>query len=159
MLFERPIKVGDWVVINGEEGQVKQINIRSTEIETFQRSSLIIPNAKVLSNSVTNLTHQSNWARYGVKVGVAYGSDVEKVKKVLLECVASHPKVAKKPAPYVLFQDFGASSLDFEVRFYVSDVWSGWTAPSDVRFIINKRFEEEGIEIPFTQLVLHQAKD
>ena len=159
MLFERPIKVGDWVVINGEEGQVKQINIRSTEIETFQRSSLIIPNAKVLSNSVTNLTHQSNWARYGVKVGVAYGSDVEKVKKVLLECVASHPKVAKKPAPYVLFQDFGSSSLDFEVRFYVSDVWSGWTAPSDVRFIINKRFEEEGIEIPFTQLVLHQAKD
>ncbi len=159
MLFERPIKVGDWVVINGEEGQVKQINIRSTEIETFARSSIIIPNSKVLSNAVTSLTHQNNWARYGVKVGVAYGTDVEKVKKVLLECVASHPKVAKKPAPYVLFQDFGSSSLDFEVRFYVSDVWGGWTTPSDVRFIINKRFEEEGIEIPFTQLVLHQAKD
>lgn len=157
MLFERPIKVGDWVVINGEEGQVKQINIRSTEIETFARSSIIIPNSKVLSNSVTNLTHQNNWARYGVKVGVAYGSDIEKVKKILLECAASHPKVVKKPAPYVLFQDFGASSLDFEVRFYVSDVWGGWTSPSEVRFIINKRFEEEGIEIPFTQIVLHQA--
>lgn len=159
MLFERPIKVGDWVVINGEEGQVKQINIRSTEIETFNRSSLLIPNSKVLSNSVTNLTHQNNWVRYGVKVGVAYGSDVEKVKKVLLECVASHPKVAKKPAPYVLFQDFGSSSLDFEVRFYINDVWSGWTTPSDIRFIISKRFEKEGIEIPFTQIVLHQAAD
>ena len=157
MLFERPLKVGDWVIINGEEGQVKQINIRSTEIETFNRSSLLIPNAKVLSNAVTNLTHQNNWARYGVKVGVAYGSDVEKVKRVLLECVSSHPKVTKKPAPYVLFQDFGASSLDFEVRFYVSDMWSGWTTPSDIRFAINKRFEEEGIEIPFTQIVLHQA--
>ncbi len=158
MLFERPIKVGDWVIINGEEGQVKQINIRSTEIETFNRASLIIPNAKVLSNSVTNLTHQNSWARYGVKVGVAYGTDVDKVKKVLLECAASHPKVSKKPAPYVLFQDFGSSSLDFEVRFYVNDIWSGWTTPSDVRFAINKRFEEEGIEIPFTQIVLHQAE-
>ena len=158
MLFERPIKVGDWVMINGEEGQVKQINIRSTEIETFNRASLIIPNAKVLSNSVTNLTHQNSWARYGVKVGVAYGSDVELVKKVLLECAAAHPKVVKKPAPYVLFQDFGASSLDFEVRFYVNDIWSGWTAPSEVRFEINKRFEQEGIEIPFTQIVVHQAE-
>lgn len=157
MLFERPIKVGDWVVVNGEEGQVKQINIRSTEIETFNRASIIIPNAKVLSNSVTNLTHQNNWARYGVKVGVAYGTDVEKVKKILLECAAAHPKIAKKPAPYVLFQDFGSSSLDFELRYYVSDVWGGWTSPSEVRFIISKRFEEEGIEIPFTQIVVHQA--
>jgi small-conductance mechanosensitive channel len=143
MLFERPIKVGDWVIINGEEGQIKQINIRSTEVETFNRSSVIIPNSKVLSNSVTNLTHQNNWVRYGVKVGVAYGSDVDLVKKVLLECATSHPKVTKKPAPYVLFQNFGDSSLDFELRFYVSDIWSGWTAPSDIRYQINKRFNEE----------------
>ncbi len=156
MLFERPIKVGDWVIINGEEGQVKQINIRSTEIETFQRSSLIIPNAKVLSNSVTNLTHQNAGARYGIKVGVAYGSDVEKVKKILLEAVLSHPKVAKRPAPYVLFQDFGSSSLDFEVRFYVNDVWNAWTSPSDIRYTINNKFNENGIEIPFNQLVIHQ---
>ena len=75
----------------------------------------------------------------------------------MLECVLSHPKVAKKPAPYVLFQDFGDNSLDFEVRFYVSDINVGWTAPSDVRFIINKRFKEEGIEIPFRQMVIHQG--
>ena len=157
MLFERPIKVGDWVVIGNEEGEVKQINIRSTEVQTFNRASVIIPNSQVLSNSVINRTHENNWARYSVKVGVAYGSDVEKVKELLLECASSHPKVSKKPAPYVLFQDFGDDSLDFEVRFYVSDINVGWTAPSDVRFIINKRFKEEGIEIPFKQMVVHQG--
>ena len=158
MLFERPIKVGDWVVINGQEGQVKRINIRSTEIETFHRSSLIIPNSQVLSNAVTNLTHQNNNARYTIKVGVAYGSDVEKVKQLLLESVLSHPKVAKKPAPYVLFTDFGSSSLDFEVRYYVNDLWNSWTSPSDIRYIINQKFIENGIEIPFSQVVIHQAK-
>ena len=145
------------MVIGDEEGEVKQINIRSTEVQTFNRASVIIPNSQVLSNSVVNRTHENNWARYGVKVGVAYGSDVEQVRDLLLECVLSHPKVSKKPAPYVLFQDFGESSLDFEVRFYVSDINVGWTAPSDVRFIINKRFREEGIEIPFKQMVIHQG--
>ncbi|MBQ9235452.1 MAG: mechanosensitive ion channel [Alphaproteobacteria bacterium] len=158
MLFERPIKVGDWVIINGEEGQIKQINIRSTEIETFTRSSLIIPNSKVLSNAVTNLTHQNNWARYSVKVGVAYGSDVKKVEQILLDCALNHPKVVKKPAPYVLFKDFGSSSLDFEVRFYVNDIWKGWTTPSDIRFMINEKFIENNIEIPFSQIVVHQAQ-
>ena len=157
MLFERPIKVGDWVVINGEEGTVKQINIRSTEVETFNRHSVIIPNSQVLSNSVTNFTHENNLVRYAVKVGVAYGTDVELVKNLLLECAASHPRVSKKYAPYVLFQDFGESSLDFELRFYVNDIWNGWTAPSDIRYIINRRFIEEGIEIPFKQMVIHQG--
>lgn len=157
MLIERPIKVGDWIVIGNEEGEVKQINIRSTEVQTFDRASVIIPNSHMLSNSVTNRTHLNNWARYTIKVGVAYGSDVERVKQILLECAALNPKAAKKPAPYVLFQNFGESSLDFELRFYVSDINTGWTAPSDMRFIINKRFIEEGIEIPFRQMVIHQG--
>jgi len=159
LLFERPIKVGDWVVINGEEGKVKQINIRSTEIETFKRASVIIPNANLLSGTVTNLTHSNNWARYGVSVGVAYGSDTEKVKNVLLECAQNHKKVLKKPEPYVVFKDFGSSSLDFELRVYVSDIWSGWLVPSDLRFAINQRFIEEGIEIPFNQMVVHQGSE
>lgn len=159
LLFERPFKVGDWVIVNGEEGLIKQINIRSTEVETFKRSSLIIPNATLLSNTVTNLTHTNNWARYAIPIGVAYGSDTQKVKRVLLECAQSHKKVLKKPEPYVLFQNFGDSSLDFELRFYVSDIWSGWVVPSDVRFEINRRFAEEGIEIPFRQLVVHQGSE
>lgn len=157
LLFERPIKVGDWVKINNEEGKVKQINIRSTEIETFNRASVIVPNATLLSTSLTNLTHGNNWARYSITVGVAYGSDVEKVKEILLECANSHKRVLKKPEPYVLFQNFGASSLDFELRVYVSNIWDGFEAPSDIRYEINRRFKEEGIEIPFAQLVVHQG--
>ncbi len=159
LLFERPIKVGDWVKINGEEGTIKQINIRSTEIETFSRASVIIPNATLLSNSVTNMTHGNNWTRFSVAVGVAYGTDVNKVKQILLECAAANRKVLKKPEPYVLFQNFGESSLDFELRGYSSNIWEGWIIPSELRFEINRRFNEEGIEIPFNQLVLHQAED
>lgn len=159
LLFERPIKVGDWVVIAGEEGRVKQINIRSTEIETFKRSSVIIPNASLLSGTVTNLTHSNNWARYTISVGVAYGSDTEKVRTILLECAQSNKRVLKKPEPYVLFQNFGNSSLDFELRFYVSDIWAGWTVPSDLRYEINRRFLEEGIEIPFPQMVVHRGSE
>jgi len=155
LLFERPIKVGDWVIINGEEGQIKQINIRSTEMETFKKSSLIIPNADLLSTTVTNLTHGNNWSRQSISVGVAYGSDTDKVKDILLECAKSHKKVLRKPEPYVIFKDFGSSSLDFELRCYTNDIWSGWTIPSDLRFEINKRFLEEGIEIPFQQIVVH----
>ena len=159
LLFERPIKVGDWVKIDGEEGKIKQINIRATEIETFNKASVIIPNATLLSSSVTNLTHGNNWMRFNVKVGVAYGSDVEKVKKILLECAASNRKVLKKPEPYVLFQDFGSSSLDFELRGFCSNIWDGWMIPSELRFEINRRFIEDGIEIPFNQVVVHQADD
>ncbi|MDY4842244.1 MAG: mechanosensitive ion channel [Alphaproteobacteria bacterium] len=159
LLFERPIKVGDWVIINGEEGKVKQINIRSTEVETFKRSSVIIPNASLLSGTVTNLTHSNNWARYAIKVGVAYGSDTDQVRAILLEAAQSNRKVLKKPAPYVLFQDFGASSLEFELRVYVSDIWEGWIVPSDLRYEINRRFREEGIEIPFNQLVVHHGSE
>ena len=103
------------------------------------------------------MTHQNNWVRYAVKVGVAYGSDVDLVKKILLECAAMHPRITKKPAPYVLFKDFGANSLEFELRFYVSDIWNGWEAPSDIRYAINKRFIEEGVEIPFQQVVIHHG--
>ena len=159
ILFERPFNVGDWVVINGEEGKIKQVNIRSTIVETFRRSNVIIPNVNLLSSSVINLTRDNANARYSIKVGVAYGSDVEKVKNVLLECANNCKLVLKTPEPYVLFQDFGASSLDFELRFYVKNVWNDWQTPSDLRFEINRRFEEEGIEIPFQQVVIHNAKD
>ncbi|MBS4772977.1 MAG: mechanosensitive ion channel family protein [Proteobacteria bacterium] len=159
LLFERPIKVGDWVVINGEEGKIKQINIRSTEVETFNRASVIIPNATLLSTSVTNLTHGNNWMRFKVAVGVAYGSNTQRVKEILLECAAAHKKVLKKPEPYVLFQNFGASSLDFELRGYSSNIWDGWDIPSDLRYEINRRFAEEGIEIPFAQMVIHRGSE
>lgn len=159
ILFERPIKIGDWVIINGEEGRIKQINIRSTELETFKKTSVIIPNATLLSSSLINLTHGNNWTRQTVKVGVAYGSDVNKVTEILLECARSNKKVLKVPAPYVLFADFNNSSLDFELRCYSSNIWSGWSLPSELRYEINRRFIEEGIEIPFQQIVVHEGSN
>ncbi len=94
-----------------------------------------------------------------MQVGVAYGSDTQKVKDILLDCALGHKKVLKKPEPYVLFQNFGNSSLDFELRVYGSDIWCGWIVPSDLRFEINRRFIEEGIEIPFSQLVVHHGSE
>ena len=157
ILFERPVKVGDWVVLGGVEGTIKQINIRSTELLSFDKMSVIIPNATLISSTVTNKTHGDFMSRQSVAVGVAYGSDVEKVKKILLECANEHKLVMKNPAPYVLFKDFGSSSLDFELRCYVKDIRSGWTVPSELRYAINKRFIEEGIEIPFPQVVVHKG--
>ena len=158
ILFERPFKVGDWVIMNDTEGKIKQINIRSTEMESFNRTSVIVPNATLLSSSIVNLTHGDNISRQSVSVGVAYGSDVEKVRKILLECALAHKYVMKNPAPYVLFKDFADSSLNFELRCYTNDIWKGWIVPSDLRFSINKRFIEEGIEIPFPQIVVHSGE-
>lgn len=159
ILLERPFKVGDWVVLSGVEGTIKQINIRSTELLSFDKTSVIIPNATLISSTVVNKTHGDNVSRQSVAVGVAYGSDVEKVTKILLQCAAEHKAVMKNPAPYVLFKDFGASSLDFELRCYVNDIYKGWTVPSDLRYRINQRFIEENIEIPFQQVVIHEAND
>lgn len=157
ILLERPFRVGDWVMMNGEEGKIKQINIRSTEMETFKRTSVIIPNATLLSSSVTNLTHDDNMARQTVKVGVSYNSDPEQVKRILLECAKEHKEVLRTPAPYVMFVDFGASSLDFELRYYIKNLWDSWKTTSDLRFTIFKKFAENGIEIPFNQLVIYNG--
>ena len=159
LLFERPFKVGDWVLIGGEEGKIKQINIRSTEVETFNKASVIIPNATLISSSLTNLTHGNNWQRQTIAVGVSYDSDAEQVTKLLLECARSCKKVMKVPAPYVLFKNFGESSLDFELRIYVSDIWSGWSASSDVRYEILRRFREANINIAYPQIVVHQGSE
>lgn len=155
LLFERPIKVGDWVIVNGQEGVVKQINIRATELETWKKASIIIPNADLLSTTVTNLTHNDSWGRLDIGIGVAYGSDTRKVAEVLLEVAEGQKKVLKKPAPYVIFKNFGESSLDFELRCFTADIMGGLGVSSEVRFEIDRRFREENIEIPFPQRVLH----
>lgn len=159
ILLERPFKVGDWVMLNGTEGTIKQINIRSTELLAFNKTSVIIPNAVLISSSVTNMTHGDAMSRQSVAVGVAYGSDPEKVKNILLECAKKNRKVLSNPAPYVMFKDFGSSSLDFELRFYVGDIWKGWLVPSELRYDIFNRFREENIEIPFPQIVVNKPSE
>jgi len=155
LLFERPIKVGDWIVTTSGEGTVKRISVRSTEIETFDRSSIIVPNSELISSTVTNWTHRNKTGRVIVRIGVAYGSDVEKVKDILLRCANDHPLIVRYPEPYVTWQEFGDSSLDFDLRAFLADISSGLSVRTDLRFAINKAFAEEGIEIPFPQRDVH----
>ncbi len=157
LLIERPVKVGDWVSIGGNEGFIKRINVRATELETFQRASVIIPNADLLSGAVTNWTHKDRYGRIEVEIGVAYGSDTEKVRDVLLECARAHERVLGWPEPFVLFQNFGASSLDFELRCHTDEALFRIRIASDLRYAIDERFRAEGIEIPFPQRVVHMA--
>ena len=155
LLIERPVKVGDWVIVGAHEGTVKRISVRATEIETFDRQSVIIPNSELISSAVGNWTHKDRLCRAIVNVGVAYGSDTEKVREVLLRCAEETAQVLKQPAPFVVFQNFGDSSLDFQLRCYLSDVDYFIRVPSELRFAIDKAFREEGIEIPFPQRDLH----
>lgn len=155
LLFERPIKVGDWIVTNSGEGIVKKISVRSTEIETWDRSSIIIPNSEMISAPVTNWTHKNKIGRITVPVGVSYGSDPEQVKEILLKCANDHPNVVRYPEPFVVWQDFGASSLDFEIRAYLSDISNGLGVRTQLRFAIFKALKDAGVEIPFPQRDVH----
>ena len=157
LLIERPIKVGDWVLVGSNEGTVKRITVRSTELTTFQRASVIIPNSDFISNAVVNWTHKDTYGRIEVAVGVAYGSDVEKVRQILLDCAQKHEMVLTSPEPFVIFMNFGNSSLDFELRCFTNDVSYRLRISSDLRFAIDKAFREQGIEIPFPQHVVHFA--
>lgn len=151
LLFERPVKIGDWVIVKGEEGIVKQVNIRSTVIETFSKSNVIIPNADILSNSLTNLTYKNKLGRYEVAVGVSYDSDVDKVKEVLLDIAKKTKGVVAVPSPFVLFMELADSSLNFKLYFYTNDITSRLSISSAIRMEIIKRFREENINIPFPQ--------
>ena len=154
LLVERPVKVGDWVVVGEHQGYVQRINVRATEIQTFHRSSVIIPNSELLSSAVTNWTHKDPVVRIEIPVGVSYDSDVELVRDTLLDVAASHPEVRRDPAPFVLFTNFGDSSLDFDLRCFAHADRSFGIA-TEMRFEIVRRFRERGIEIPFPQRDLH----
>jgi len=159
LLFERPIKVGDLIEIGDTLGHVTHINVRRTEVETFQRAEVMIPNSELVSKSVINWTHSDNKARIEINVGVAYGSDTELVRATLLKAAENADKIVSWPPADVLFLDFGDSSLDFQLRCFTNDVSSRITTSSALRFEIDRLFRETGIEIPFPQRVIHMAAD
>ena len=155
LLFERPVKLGDLIVLDGEWGNVRKIGLRSTVVETFDRSEIIVPNSQLISEKVTNWTLSTSVARVVVEVGVAYGSDLQGVLAVLQEAAEQHPDVLTDPTPSSIFTSFGDSSLNFELRVWISDVARRLNVKSEIGQFIDRRFREEGIEIPFPQRDLH----
>ncbi|WP_052760329.1 mechanosensitive ion channel family protein [Rhizobium sp. LC145] len=160
LLVERPFKVGDHVVTGTTEGIVKRISVRATEIETFRKQSIIVPNSDLINAAVGNWTHRNRIQRSEIPVSVSYGTDPQTVIDILLELVNEVPEVLRIPEPHVEFTRFGASSLDFELRFHLPDIGEGLRIRNDLRIAILQRFQKEGIEIPFPQqeIVFHRGK-
>ena len=155
LLVERPIKVGDWVVVGGEEGIVKKISVRSTEIETFDRANVLIPNSYFISEKVKNWTLHNYSGRITIAVGVHYRSDPRRVREILLRVAQSHAQVMTNPEPAVYFEDFGADALNFKLYVYVYDITKTLALRTDLRIDIFETFRNEGIEIPYRQTDMH----
>lgn len=155
ILWERPIKIGDLVVINGQEGVVRQINMRSTELEAGDKSTVIIPNSDILSKSLVNYTYNGRSGRVAVKVGVGYESDIAQVRKALLEIAASNKNVLPNPAPAVSINNLGDSSLEFQLVCFTANVFNRGAISDDLREKIITRFRELNINIPFPQRTVY----
>ncbi|MGV8936695.1 MAG: mechanosensitive ion channel family protein [Allorhizobium sp.] len=155
LLVERPFKVGDWVATGATEGFVRKISVRATEIETFQRQSIIVPNSELINASVGNWTHRNTLARVDVVIGVSYDSDPRRVMEILTEVARGQPGVLRNPDPFVIFLEFGNSSLDFQLCYFVADILNSLDTKNETRIRIFERFREENIEIPFPQQDVH----
>ena len=152
LLIERPIKVGDRLIVGDQQGHVRRISVRATEIETFDRASLIIPNSELITGRVLNWTHRDSLAAFNVKVGVSYDADPEQVVAILIKCAEEHPKVLRVPPPSAVLEAFGDSALLFNLRITLPDVGIHGDVQSDLRIAILKALRAAGIEIPFNQL-------
>jgi small-conductance mechanosensitive channel len=158
LLAERPFKAGDWIVAGDVSGTVKKISVRATEIETFQRQTMILPNSLLINAAVGNWTHKNKLGRIDIKVNVAYDSDVKRAHAILLDIAKAHPLVLKNPEPFVLFANFGPAALEFEIRVFLADILNGNTVLNDIRFAVLEAFEEAGVEIPSTPRAAMEPK-
>ncbi len=159
ILIEGTVQRDDVIEIDGLIGKILEIHLRTSTVLTRDGIVLIVPNHKFIVDNIINWSHSNTPTRFKVSVGVAYGSDVEKVRDILLECTLQHEKVLKDKEnakyPFVRFVDFGDSALMFEVFFWSNDVFPVENTKSDIRYQVDKRFREEGVSIPFPQRDLH----
>lgn len=154
LLAERPFRVGDWIVNGSVEGFVRRISVRATEIETFRNQSVIVPNSQLINAAVGNWTLRNKLARSEIPVTVAYGSDPRKVMDIMLEVARNQPLVLTMPEPHVEFVRYGDTGLDFELRFYLADLFTGMGVRNAIRIELLERFQEEGVELPVPRQIL-----
>jgi potassium-dependent mechanosensitive channel len=148
LLVERPIKVGDHVEVGGEEGLVRKISVRSTEIETFDRANVLVPNSYFISETVKNWTLHNYSRRIIIPVNVCYGSDPRRTREILLQVARAHSQVMNNPEPFVQLDEFGPQALVFKLYAYVYDLTKGGTVRTDLRIAILEAFKEAGIAMP-----------
>ncbi len=158
LLAERPIKAGDWIIAGGHEGIVRKISVRSTEIETFDRANVVVPNSVLISESVKNWTLHNNTGRVTIPIGVHYDSDPELVRDILLEVANENPQIMSNPAPFVYFQDFADNSLNFILYVYLSNISLSLSTRTSLRIEILKAFRKHDIEIPYPQRDIHLSE-
>jgi small-conductance mechanosensitive channel len=162
LLFERPIRRGDWIKVGDAEGYVRDISIRSTTIQTFDRSDIIVPNSEIISGQVTNMMLNDNYGRLIIPIGVSYDADTERVIQVLQDAADAHPAIIKDRPDLkirVFFRSFGENSLNFELRCFIRDIEAKLTVTSDLNLAINKAFRQQGIEMPFPQRTIHLVQE
>lgn len=155
ILIDQSVHVGDIIEIEGKVGRIEEIKLRTTRAVTIDNKVLVIPNHLYLTNSLYNWTQNGTLTRESVSVGVAYGSDVQLVKKLLLQSASTHPSVISTPEPTVVFSGFGDSSLDFKIIFTLADSFKAQFPKSDIRFEIDRLFREHNVTIPFPQRDVH----
>lgn len=157
LLAERPFKVGDWIAASGTEGNVRRISVRATEIETFQRQTVILPNSLLINAAVGNWTHRNRLGRVDIPVNVAYGNDPRRVHQFLLDVVSQHPQALKNPAPSVDFNGFGDAALNFVIRVFVADISGTLSFTNEIRFQIVEQAREAGVAISAGDLTALRA--
>tara|TARA_R110002111_G_scaffold169391_1_gene235284 strand:- start:11193 stop:12068 length:876 start_codon:yes stop_codon:yes gene_type:complete len=155
ILIDQSVHVGDIIEIDGKVGRVEEIKLRTTRAVTIDNKVLVIPNHLYLENSLYNWTQNGTTTRESVEVGVAYGSDVQLVKKLLLQAASTNDRVLSEPEPAVVFTNFGDSSLDFKLVFTLSDSFKAQFPKSEIRFEIERLFRENNVSIPFPQRDIH----
>lgn len=151
LLFEGSIKIGDILEADGEIGKVIEINLRSTELLTREDVTIIVPNSRFVVEKVINWSHNYEHARFSVRVGVAYGSNIEKVVSCLEEAMEETYDILQKPKPFVWFREFGDSSLQFDMIFWTKDIFGIENTKSELRKIAYKKLQENDLVIPFPQ--------